>query len=301
MKYYFIVNPAAGTRSAEQALRAALQARTRQEDYTVYVTKGPGDAALYLSRIRQEAQGPLRVIACGGDGTLNMVANAVQGMKDVSVGCYACGSGNDYIRYYGKTEDFLDLDRLFAAQPRRVDLMSVNGRAAVNMVHFGFYTKVVEWMEKLRRLPLIGGQRAYYAGVACALLGPMSTSCALEADGEALHTGSLLLATLGCGRYVGGGYRCAPRSDNADGLMEICLAKPISRLKLLKLMNDYRQGTHLDEPRLKEIIVYRRARGARLSFPDETGILLDGEMLKVREAVIRLLPGALEFLVPAGL
>ncbi len=301
MKYYFIVNPAAGTRSAEQELRAALAARGGAEEYEVYVTRGPGDAAHYLEQLRKREPGPLRVIACGGDGTLNQVANAVLGMRDVAVGCYASGSGNDYIRYYGETKDFLDLGRLFAAREQRVDLMSVNGRIAVNMVHFGFDTKVVLWMERLRRLPLIGGKRAYFGGVAGALLSPMGTACELRADGELMHEGKLLLATLGCGRYVGGGYRCAPRSDNTDGLMEVCLAEPLSRLRFLRLMNYYREGTHLDEPGLKDVIRYRRAARVSLRFPSDTGILLDGEMMQVRETEVSLLPGALSFLVPAGL
>ena len=301
MKYFFIVNPAAGTRSAEETLRGALTPYEGKIDYRVYVSAGPEDTERYLKGLREKEQGTLRLIACGGDGTLNMVVNSARGMKDVQVGCYACGSGNDYVKYYGKVENFLDLEKLFSARVEEVDLMSVGGRLAINMVHFGFDTNVVRRMEYLRRLPLIGGTRAYFSGVLCALLSPMFTACELAAEGEKLCEGKMLLCTLGCGQFVGGGYRSSPRSSNTDGQMEICLVKPLPRLKLLRLMSLYKKGLHLEEPSLKNLITYRRAQHARIRFPRETGILLDGEIIMVKETDVRILPRALSFLVPRGL
>lgn len=301
MKYFFIVNPAAGPRSAEEALRGALASHEGEAECQVYVTKGLEDAESYLHKLRQSEQGMLRLIACGGDGTLNMVVNAARGMKDVAVGCYACGSGNDYVKYYGGVENFLDLEKLFAARVEEVDLMSVGDKLAVNMVHFGFDTNVVRRMVRLRRMPLIGGPRAYFAGVLGALLSPMFTACELAVEGERFCDDKLLLCTLGCGQYVGGGYRSAPRSSNTDGQMEICLVKPLSRLKFLSLMGLYKKGMHLEEPRLKDLVFYRRAQSVRICFPRETGILLDGEMMMVKEADVRILPHALSFLVPKGL
>ena len=87
MKYFFIVNPAAGTRSAEETLRNALTPYEGKIDYRVYVSAGSEDTELYLQGLREKEQGTLRLIACGGDGTLNMVVNAARGMKEVQGGC----------------------------------------------------------------------------------------------------------------------------------------------------------------------------------------------------------------------
>ena len=302
MKYFFVVNPAAGSRSAEKGLREALSSYNGKIDYEIYVTSGIQDAEHYLRDVRQREQGPLRFIACGGDGTLNIVVNAARGMKDIAVGCYASGSGNDYVKYYGSVDDFLDLDKLFDAHVEEVDLMRAGDRLAVNMVHFGFDTNVVRRMEGLRRVPFIGGHRAYFMGVLGALLSPLATSCRVFAEGEEFcGGGKLLLCTLGCGKYVGGGYQCAPRSVNNDGEIEACLVKPLSRLKLIKLMNLYRKGLHLEEPSLKDLVCYRRVKATKISFSRETGILLDGEMVMVKEAEVRILPRSLNFLVPKGL
>lgn len=301
MKYFFIVNPAAGTRSVEAVLRRALSGYNEKVDYLIYVTDSPSDVQTYLNGVREREEGPLRFIACGGDGTLNMVVNGSHGMADVEVGCYACGSGNDYVKYYGDVEDFLDLDKLFAARVEQVDLMRVGNRLAVNMVHFGFDTNVVRRMELLRRIPVLGGSRAYFLGVLAALLSPLFTACEFYAEEERFCQNKLLLCTLGCGKYVGGGYQCAPRSINTDGQMEICMVKPLSRFKLLKLMNLYKKGLHLEEPALKDLVCYRRAQSAQILFPRETGILLDGEIMMTKEAKVSILPRALNFLIPQNL
>lgn len=301
MKYFFVINPAAGIRNAEKTLRGALAVFNGKIDYEIYVIKGIRDAEDYLRDVRQRERGPLRFIACGGDGTLNIVVNAAKDMEDVAVGCYASGSGNDYIKYYGTVDDFLDLDKLFESRVEKVDLMSAGGRLAVNMVHFGFDTTVVQRMESMRRIPGIGGHRAYFMGVLGALLSPLSTACEVLVEGERFCGSRLLLCTLGCGKYVGGGYQCAPRSVNNDGEIEVCLVKPLSRLRLLKLMSLYRKGLHLDAPALKDLICYRRVKGAKISFARETGILLDGEIIMVKETDVSILPHRLNFLVPQGL
>lgn len=301
MKYFFIVNPHAGTHNIEADLRRALAAYDQRISYQLYVTHDYRDAQEYIRQTRKRESGLLRFIACGGDGTLNKLVNAVYDMDDVEVGCYACGSGNDYVKYYGAVEHFLSLDKLLAARVERVDLMCVNDRVAINMVHFGFDTKVVTKMQHLRRVPLIGGKHAYYTGVFAALLSPIHTACELWVDGEPVGKDKLLLCTLACGQYVGGGYRCAPRSSNSDGLMEICLALPLPRAKLLKLMELYKKGLHLEDPTIKPLIEYRRDSVAYIRMKKETDILLDGELMPFSEGEVSIMPQALPFLVPEGL
>ena len=301
MKHYFIVNPAAGKKSSEEVLRKKLSNFNGRFAYDVYISGKAADTDAYLKHIRSQETGHLRFIACGGDGTLNELVNGMQGMEDVSVGCYASGSGNDYVKYYGKVEDFLQLERLFLAREQSVDLMQFGSKVAVNMVHFGFDTKVAQGVEKFRRVPILGGKNAYISSVISALLSPMFTACSMIIDGEQMQEKKILLCTLACGQYVGGGFRCAPRSNNTDGMIDVCLVKPLSRYRFVKLMSAYKQGQHLDDPRLHDIIVYRRAKEVQIHSPQGMNILLDGEITPMKEAKVRILPLALRFAVPQGL
>ena len=80
--------------------------------------------------------------ACGGDGTANEVLHGLIGFENASMTCYPCGSGNDYVKYYGGAEKFLDIEALLAGEEHRVDVMRMGHRYAINVINFGFDTAV---------------------------------------------------------------------------------------------------------------------------------------------------------------
>ena len=302
MKHIFIVNPHAGATSAEELVRTKLAAEGFDSEYEIYITKAPRDATKYVkSRCKSEPNETLRFYACGGDGTLNEVSAGAVGAKNAEVACYPCGSGNDYIRYYGEQKDF-SLTKLKNGVVQAIDMLCVNGRYAINACHFGFDSFVAEKMAKIRRKPIIGGKNAYSTAVAMGVLGAMKNDYTVEVDGEILNPrGKMLLCTVANGGYVGGGYHCAPHSDNSDGLLEVCFVKPISVPTFLSLMGVYRKGEHLDNPKFDNIIKYRRAKCVRVTCPRPMPVSLDGEVENYSDFTITVDPQSVNFVVPAGL
>lgn len=300
IRHVFVVNPTAGRRSALQEIREKLRPFEAGHDIEVHQTRGPGDATGYVRALCQGQTGPLRFYACGGDGTLNEVVNGARGFAHAAVGCYPCGSGNDFVKYYGGKPAFLDIEGQLAGHEEAVDLLQVNGRVAINMVHFGFDSLVAQTMHRVRRSPLIGGPNAYYTGVISAFFKPFANPCRVWVDDEPVNEGRLLLCTVACGQYVGGSFRCAPRSDNQDGLADVCLVNPISRLRFIGLIGAYTRGSHLDDPRLKDVLTYRRGRTLRVSSPRPFPVSMDGELIDLKDWRLTLLPGALRFVVPRG-
>jgi len=126
----------------------------------------------------------------------------------------------------------------------------------------------------------------------------MRHQAVITADGEELCSDAFLLCSVCNGGYVGGGYRCAPYSRQDDGLLEVCLVRPVSRLKFLSLMNAYREGKHLEDPRFKDLIEYRQSRTVEIRAGEGFAVSLDGEILKAPEIRISVLPGAIRFAVP---
>ena len=302
MKHIFIHNPAAGKDSsaAVERLKENLKAYDGRIQYEFYSTSAPGDATAYVQgRCEAEPNEQLRFYACGGDGTANEVASGLVGQSNASMTIYPCGSGNDYVKYYGGADRFLNLDHLLGAIETPVDLMQVEDRYALNMTHFGFDSAVTQTMEKVRHKKIIGGRHAYTTGVVSALLGSMKTKCTVWVDGEQLNDGQILLCTIANGSHVGGAYRCAPHTLNDDGLLEVCLVRPITRFTFLKLMNKYKEGVHLDDPRFRNLIAYRRGKSIRISAPDGFAYLLDGEIAEGTEITVNVLHHAIRFAVPA--
>ena len=180
----------------------------------------------------------------------------------------------------------------------RVDIMQVNERFAINATHFGLDSVVAKVMHKIRRYPIIGGKMCYPIAVFRAFLTGMRTKCTVYADGEKLNDGKICLCTIANGKYVGGSYQCAPRSMNDDGLLEVCLIKPVSRIKFAILKKYYTEGKHLDNPKFEKYVVYRRAKKVVIEGGKCFCVSLDGEILESERVVVENKKQAIRFVVP---
>ena len=114
MKHYFIVNPSAGSTDSFKTLTEKLGSISA--DYEIYRTTEKGDAIRFIKdKCEELSYEKLRFYACGGDGTLNEVANGAVGYKNAEISCFPCGSGNDFVKYYGAKERFLDAEELISS------------------------------------------------------------------------------------------------------------------------------------------------------------------------------------------
>lgn len=300
MKHVFVINPAAGRENAYDTIRVALDA-LRDVDFELYQTTGQGDATAFVRHYCERYREPVRFYACGGDGTLNEVVCGAVGFPHASIGCYPSGSGNDFVKYYGGKEAFLNVKGLVEAPEEAIDVIRVGDHYAINAAHFGFDSCVAKIMTKVRRRKLLGGRRAYPTGVVVGLLTAMRNKCKVWVDGELLNPkGTILLCTVTNGQYVGGSYRCAPRSLDNDGLLEVCLVRPISHFTFLKLMGAYKSGAHLEDKRFDRYIKYRRAKRVTVEAPEGFVYAMDGELYADSHFDIEVCPLAIRFAVPQG-
>ncbi len=330
MKHIFIVNPHAGAKSCEALVREALKPYDGQMDYDIYMKQHKGDSHEVVRRYRAEYPSePLRFYACGGDGTLREVAIACIGVEGVAFTAFAQGSGNDYVKYYGGPDEFRDVGRLLRGIETPIDMMRVKSITqrtkseaqpaapqeeltwAMNATHFGLDARVASTIDALRRKPFIGKSMAYPTGVAWGFLTGMRNKCNVWADGVRIsspnpnpsHEGGevldkILLCTAANGSHVGGSYCCAPRSQNDDGLLEVCLVRPLARVKFLGLMNDYKRGLHLDNPKFAPHITYLRARTLTIEGPKGFCVSLDGEVLHATHIEVENIQHAVTFVKP---
>ena len=106
MKHLFIVNPTAGGKDRTPEVRAKVEKAfaNRTDEFEIYVTKAPMDAP---GKIREEAASgePLRVYACGGDGTFNECVCGAALLENVAVCPFPTGTGNDFCRMFGEEKD----------------------------------------------------------------------------------------------------------------------------------------------------------------------------------------------------
>ena len=300
MKYIFIVNPRAGETDNAAVIRNAIATLPEKDDCEIYVTKAPLDATAYVRDWCAAHPGEaVRFIACGGDGTINEVFSGAAGKENVSVSCYPCGSGNDFVKVFGGADKFKDIPALLRAEAKPLDLLKVGDRYANNVVNFGFDTVVAITINKEREKTGHGNKNAYTKGVGKALLTAMKNDFTVRADGEVLNpAGKALLCTVANGQYVGGSFRCAPKAKTDDGLIDVCLVKPISRLRFVKILTPYTNGEHLDREDMKDIVVYRQCKKVEVDAPAGFAYSLDGEIIYESHFTVEIVPAALQFAAP---
>ena len=300
MDYIFIVNPHAGVSDGSEEIRAKIAQSPMKDQCTVYITQSEKDAIHYVREYcAAHREEPVRFIACGGDGTLNEVFNGVIGYDNAEVTCYPCGSGNDFVKSFGGAQNFLDIDRLLNAKAEKIDLLKVGDKYSNNVVNFGFDTAVILTVNAGRAAKGNAGKNLYTKGIIKALFTAMKNRFEVRADGELLNPDGMgLLCTLGNAQYVGGSFRCAPRADLHDGLMEVCLVKVISRFRFMGLIGVYMKGKHLDDPRLQDIIIYRRAKKVEVTAPEGFAFTMDGELEYSTHFTVEVEPSAVKFAAP---
>lgn len=298
MKHIFIVNTVAGKESCLDIVKEGIAKCEDVIDYEIYTPHSPEDSISYIKSYLESHEEDVRFYACGGDGTANKVATGIMGFPNASMTVLPFGTGNDYVKYFGSGDTFRNVCKVIHGKERRVDIMKVNDKYALNSTHFGLDSVVAKAMNKLRRNVLFGKKRAYPFAVVWGFLFGMRNRCTVYADGEKLNTNDILLCTVSNGKYVGGSYFNAPNSLNDDGLLEVCLVRPVPRLRFLGLIKYYVAGTHLDNPKFKDIVVYRQAKSVVIEAPEGFCVSIDGEIYQSEHIEIENLEKAIRFAVP---
>ena len=306
MKHLIVVNGNAG--NADATFESKINKAFEGLDFEIYKTTGPRSVIPFLKEyLKKNAKDTVRVYACGGDGTVHEVANAVVGFDNAEVAIYACGTGNDFVKIYGGKEKFQDFKTLIAGKAKPVDLSKLEGEGvaeplySINVINFGFDAIVGARGNYYKEHGLPEGAKEGtnpydYALKHDAMKHGRFNDIEVYADGEKLNEKQMLLATLAQGQYVGGQFRCAPKSVNDDGLIDVCVLKTMTFLGLGMIIGTYTKGGHLDKPRKK--IVYRRAKAIKMNGPKEFDVCVDGEMIKGNNFTVTVVPGAVKLVIP---
>ena len=299
MKHLFIVNPAAGRRDRTAEIEAEAKAvlSGRGEPYEVYTTKAPMDAAEKIAREAEETNA-LRVYACGGDGTLGECACGAAGRENVALTHYPAGPGNDFIKTFGgEAERFRDLSALCAGEVRPLDAIDCNGRRCVNICSVGIDARIGVDVHKYSRVPLIGGATGYITSLAAHFFRGITDRLRVKC-GDARFEGEMNLICCCNGGYYGGGFHPVPEARPDDGLLDFLIVRGATRLTFLRVVGDYAKGRYAKYPKL---ITHLRGGDMEIESEREIVVNVDGEAMYTKRLRLRLLPGALNFIVPKGL
>jgi diacylglycerol kinase (ATP) len=292
-RYFLIVNLIAGQgRCKEVYPKVKLELDRLRLDYDLHYTNEPLEA-IDVARMGVEA-GFTHIVAMGGDGTVNEVANGLIG-ADAVLGVIPAGTGNDFVRMMGMPSDPIEAVRsLGRSRETVVDLGRLaDDRYFINGVGIGLDAQVardVLAMERMRGAP------AYlYAAVKEIF---RFRAFPIEIQGEGIDEKMTCLSLgLANGKYCGGGFMLAPRADATDGLIDIAAIGDFPRAERLIRLPQARAGKHLGLSRVH----YHQTPEATVSSSAKLIAHIDGEPYRLPGDSFRVcaVPKALRVLVPA--
>jgi YegS/Rv2252/BmrU family lipid kinase len=306
-----IVNPAsAGGATGRAWPGVASTVRQHFGPFEVAFTRSGGEAVEIAER--EARAGRRLVIACGGDGTINEVANGIlRAESETELGLLPSGTGGDFRRTLDIPQRTADAARaLREGETRlmdagRVTFTSERGaeesRFFVNVASFGMGGDVIKRVKSREGLPagaarLLGGRLSFAAAALQAVVTfekPLVRVSLDDGDESQMNVANFCVANA---RYFGGGMKIAPNAKVDDGRFDVVAVGDVSALTVLA--NSYRLylGTHLGIQEVR----HAHARRVRAESADGSVVKLevDGELVGSLPAAFELLPGALRVRCP---
>lgn len=318
MHYVFIINYFADKKRISETEKAIIDLKQIMGDLVhVKRTEYPGHAGVIASEYAQLYGEDAIIFACGGDGTVHEVANAlVFGSTPMAV--LPMGTGNDFARsvlskeYYNNPH--LILSRIDKHDIRAIDVIRVESfdslgnslpmwsRYSINITSFGLDTMVQSTAKNItksvRRARLIRKNAYSIAVLVCLIRGwnfKMKYSFVLS-DREETVEGEIAYSLAGIcnGQYYGNGFHPAPDARLDDGILDVCLVEDLPLRKAIPLISRYKKGTHTSHPKIHTF----RVKSGVVSAPDSSLQLqgnYDGEDFWGNQVRFEVVPSAVRF------
>lgn len=273
--YLFIINPTAGSGKAKNFnyyIEKYMQ-NTKFDYKIVYTSKAKEATAMVVNNPDYEI-----CVAVGGDGTVGEVANGILKRGHGTLGIIPAGTGNDFSKALMITEDIEQaFNKIIGRKTKSIDLGELDGIYFFNIASLGFDAEVVRHTDKIKKI--IKGKTAYILGVLTSLIVYKSRDMIIEIDGQILVRRATLVA-IGNGSYYGGGMQILPMAKLDDGLLDICVVKDISNLRILFLFPSIFKGKHI---KYKKYIEFYKGKKIKVKAKGETYLNIDGEISLVKD------------------
>ncbi|MFA9197821.1 diacylglycerol kinase family protein [Aquirufa sp. KTFRIE-69F] len=273
---HFILNPNAGTNSSQKRERIIAKLRAIS-DSKVWQTERMNHASELTKQAISE--GADRIIAIGGDGTINEVASALL-HTSIPLGIIPMGSGNGLARHLDIPLSFNKaLDRAINGSIISIDAGKWNDRPFFCTAGIGFDAYVAAHFA-------LRGKRGFFNYIYSTLV-TLSKYQVIEIK----EKGTVFSFTVANANQFGNNAYISPESDLQDGQLEAIQVKPGSIWSLVNL------GISLFRKNLPNnpLVTISTIKSLHINAPEGIPYHLDGEslLLELGTIEITILPSSL--------
>ena len=307
-----IINPSASSGKYENEVEGFCNALRKQlgENITIKITKKAGDATRFTRKyIKKNYQ---KIIAIGGDGTLNEVANGFfepspkyittsEKLHDLilissKVVFYIIpgGTRNILAKSLNIPTDPIDVcNNIKMLKPKKIDIISVVSqnsrkrfqiRICLNAAEIGIGAEIID-RAKLIREKINSRIISTALGIISTLPSYQSNQCEIVLDnGRKKIKTNMTMAIVANGRYIAGGFQPAYNAKISDGFLDLVIVNDSGSLKFLTSLIDIKMEDHYN----KSNIVYEQAKNiTMISYDREVTVTSDGEPIGILPASFR--------------
>ena len=290
-RFAVIVNPkAAGGKAIKKLPEISATASSVTPEYLLHITSSIEDARL---RAREFADlGIERIVAVGGDGTFNEVANGIlESNARPALGIVPAGTGCDLPRTLGVPTGVAE-SLVFAmsadARPMDVGLAktSTGQRYFLNVAGMGFDAKVANRAQQKKRLT---GKKAYMVALAQELTDFGYIEVRMEVNGKEIATKAVFVSVANA-QFLAGGFHFAPMARIDDGLLDLAIIDDISLPGFVKAVPSVMRGKHLSNPHWS----HDTTTHVKVTSSTPALVQVDGEIVGTSPAEFSIAPKAID-------
>ena len=289
----------------------------------VALTKKPGDGTVLARKFLK--QGFKKVVAIGGDGTLNEVANgffedpvgihsnkidkSVAGSPplkpinpDAIMGVVPAGTRNVLAKSLELPEGIANcckafrlgklkkVDVIYAAVTSSEDPSSMRSRICLNAAEMGVAGEIIDRSKKVREV-VNSRIVSTITSIAATLPTYQSNECEISIDNDDKKFAvKMTMAVVANGQFLGGGFKAAPHANMSDGLIDLVVLKDSGSLKMIDELINMKDGDYKEE----DNVIYRQVRKVTITSKErDVTVTVDGEPIGVLPATFEVIPHAL--------
>jgi diacylglycerol kinase (ATP) len=264
------INPHSGNGRGASVAASVISYRAKHQ---VEYRSLAAPSAAELSRLlaNEVASGRIQgVIAVGGDGLAHLVMQVCV-PSHIPFAVVPAGTGNDFVRTLGWSLDEVEplLHRVINSEPKPIDLGNVDSEWFGAILSTGFDSVV---NERANKLSWPKGPQRYNLAIALELASFKPIEYEITCDGKSFITKAMLVA-IGNGKSYGGGMNVCPQAQMHDGLFDIVILEPVSKLEFIKVFPTVYSGAHISHPKVKTL------RAQKVTITADAIAYADGERI----------------------
>ncbi len=230
-KCLLVVNPISGGNDKTELVAAVTEyADKKGVSLTIFETTGDGDEKA-IQKLYKELK-PERILVAGGDGSIKMVAEAVE-HNDVIIGVLPAGSANGLSVDLKLSVDLQEnLDIAFGDNIMEMDMVSINGKKSLHLSDIGVNAELIRNYES----GTLRGKLGYMLQAVNTLADlddPFNVT--IEANGETLQAEARMVVIANTQKY-GTGVTINPVGIMDDGKFEIVILKSLDVFLIGKIL-----------------------------------------------------------------